>query len=180
MIYFNLMMIQTPAVMIPEDRDSLLEEEILIVRHSGEIPEIALYSSVYYLTEDSEGPGINLNERERQLLYDAAIARACEIVLRDLDPGNRDLGLYRGPARTIYNWHRLQNLCRRIKRDCPGFCETVAEALVSFIQQEMEDVQSKGRSSSVNCSASELQSFMSELRVDPESLPEEWTLLCQE
>ena len=166
--------------MIPEERESLLEEEILIVRHSGEIPEIALYSSIYYLTEDSEGPRINLYEAELQSLYDAAIERACEIVLRDLDPDNRDLGMYRGPARTIYNWRRLQRLCRRINRNCPGFDETVTRALIAFIHREMKDVQSCRRCSSVNCSVSELQSFLDELCIDQKKLPSEWTTLCPE
>jgi len=166
--------------MTPDDRASLLEEEILIVRHSGEIPEIALYSSFYYLTEDSEGPQITLHEFELQALYDAAIKRACEIVLRDLDPDNRDLGLYRGPARTIYNWHRLQNFCRRINRECPGFTETVAKALVDFINREMQDVQLSMRCSSVNCSERELQSFIAELCIDPGTLPSGWASLCPE
>jgi len=164
--------------MTPEERGSLLEEEILIVRHSGEIPEIALYSSIYYLTEDSDGPGINLHEHELQSLYDVAIERACEIVLRDLDPDNRDLGMYRGPARTIYNWHRLQDLCRRINRDCPGFEKTVASALISFLHREMEDVQSSVRCSTVNCRVSDLQSFFEELCIDLKKLPADWVSLC--
>ena len=46
--------------MISDERTLLLEEELLLVRHSGEIPEVALHASVHYLTEDPEGPGLVL------------------------------------------------------------------------------------------------------------------------
>ena len=166
--------------MTPEDRDALLEEEILIVRNSGEIPEIALHTSLFYLTQDCDGPQLDLEEHEVQALYDSAIERACEIVLRDLQPDNRDLGLYRGPARTIYNWRRLQKMCSRINRGCPGFDRVVADALISFLHRELADVESNLRCSSVNCSERDLHSFMNELSVDWEELPADWSSLCPE
>jgi hypothetical protein len=161
------------------DRESLLEEEYIIVRNSGEIPEIALHSSLYYLVEDDDGPRITLLEHERQHLFDAAIARAQEIVLRDLDPRNRDLPIYRGPARTIANWNRLQQLCQRISRQCPGFEDRVADALVGYLAIEVEEVLTGCRRSSVNCSAREMEGFCRDLGLDPSSLPAGWRGLCR-
>lgn len=166
--------------MISDEREFILEEEIIILRNSGEIPEIALHSSIYYLEEDEEGPQIRLGEEELQQLYDAALARACEIVLRDLDPDNRDLPLYRGLVRSIANWHRLQNFCRRINRQCPGFRKTVSLALLSFLERELEDTQRSLRTPSVNCTADDIRSFCKELCVDATSLPDGWLCLCKE
>ena len=163
-----------------DDREAILEEEIIILRNSGEIPEIALYTTLYYLKEDEEGPQITLREEELHLLYDAALARAREIVLRDLDPDNRDLGLYRGPARSIANWQRLQNFCQRIGRECPGFNKTVSQALLSFMVREFEDTQRSLRVSSVNCTSEDSRSFCEELCIDTYSLPNGWRCLCRD
>ncbi len=167
----------TAAAMTPE-RKELLEEELLIVRHSGEIPEIALHASLYYLEEDEEGPRMTLTAAERQDLCAAALARAREIVLRDLDPANRDLGLYRGVARSLANWQRLQNFCRRSNLACPGFREEVRRALVSFLETELREVASGERDSCVNCSPDEIELFCRELELDPEHLPMGWISLC--
>jgi len=167
--------------MTPDDREAILEEEMIILRNSGEIPEIALHTSLYYLEEDEEGPRLTLREEELHLLYDAAMFRAREIVLRDLDPGNRDLGMYRGPARSIVNWYRLQSFCRRIGWECPDeFREKVSCALLFFLQREFEDRQRSARPSSVNCSAGELRSFLRELCLDAEDLPRGWQGLCRD
>lgn len=166
--------------MTQDDREALLEEEVIILRNSGEIPEIALHSSLYYLEEDGEGPQITLREEELHQLYDAALERAREIVLRDLDPDNRDLGIYRGPARSITNWYRLLSFCNRINRTCHDFNATVSAALFSFLQKECEDQRSAKRLSSVNCSAKEMEKFCAELGVDPQELPDGWRLLCLE
>ncbi len=84
--------------MISDERTLLLEEELLLVRHSGEIPEVALHASVHYLTEDPEGPGLVLADEELRPLQEAALARYREIILRDLDAGNRDLSLFAASA----------------------------------------------------------------------------------
>ena len=162
-----------------DERTLLLEEEYLIVRHSGEIPEIALYSTLFYLSEDPEGPQIILNNEELDVLQEAALARSREIVLRDLDPANRDLGLYRGVRRSIYNWYRLQAFCQRIGRDCYSFRETVCAALLAFLQQEVQDVTSGNRASSINCSASELADFATVLDCDVADFPPGWAEICQ-
>lgn len=165
--------------MIPGDRESILEEEIIILLNSGEIPEITLHSSIYYLEDDEDGPQIRLCEEELHQLYDAALARAREIVLRDLDPDNRDLSLYRGLARSIANWQRLQSFCHRVNRQCPEFRETVSRALLSFMEREVEDTRKSLRTSSVNCTAEDILSFCKDLCIDVSSLPDGWTCLCR-
>ena len=166
--------------MIPDDRESILEEEIIILRNSGEIPEITLHSSIYYLEDDEDGPQIRLCEEELHQLYDAALARAREIVLRDLDPDNRELSLYRGLARSIANWHRLQSFCDRINRQCPEFKKTVSQALLSFIEREYEDTQRSLRTPSVNCTTEDITSFCEALCMDISRLPDGWSCLCKE
>ena len=161
------------------DRKGLLEEECILVRNSGEIPEIALHTSLYYLTEDEDGPRLTLEDKELEALYEAALERAREIVLRDLDPGNRDLCMYRGPARSMVNWRRLQEFCGRINRSCPGFSETVSRSLIAFLEAELRDVRAGRRASSVNCSAGELERFCRELSLQPSSLPSGWADLCR-
>ena len=54
-----------------DERLLILEEELLLVRHSGEIPEVALHSSLYYLQDDEEGPQLRLTAEEQQLLEQA-------------------------------------------------------------------------------------------------------------
>ena len=61
--------------MIVDDRELILEEEQLIIRTSGEIPEIALYSSLEYLCHDADGPAMLLTHEELDQLYQAVIDR---------------------------------------------------------------------------------------------------------
>lgn len=161
------------------NRKRLLADELIIVRNSGEIPEIALHNSLYYLTEDREGPRLALEDDEVEALFAAALERAREIVLRDLNPRNRDLSIYRGPVRSMVNWRRLQEFCGRIHRSCPGFRETVARALVEFLETELRDVRSGRRASSVNCSAGELEGYCRELSLPLSALPSGWNKLCR-
>ena len=97
-------------------RQEVLEEEWLIVRHSGEIPEIALHSALYYLTDDPDGPRLQLSGEERESLQEAAATRYQEIIMRDLCFENRELSIYRGVRRAICNWHRFVAFCKRQDR----------------------------------------------------------------
>ncbi|MFP7753554.1 hypothetical protein ACLG6S_02690 [Thermodesulfobacteriota bacterium B35] len=160
------------------ERALILEEELLILRHSGEIPEIAYHSSLHYLCQDGEGPGLVLSDRELRALQDAALERSREIVLRDLDPANRDLSLYRGVRRSICNWQRHLDFCRRIGRDDADFLPTVRQALVEFLRCEADDVCSGRRTSSINCSDEDLAGFIARLGISREDLPENWQALC--
>ena len=164
--------------MKPDERESIIQDEVIILKNSGEIPEITLHSSLHFLEEDEEGPGLSLHEKELDILYEAALERAREIVLRDLIPENRDKNIYRGVSRSIVNWHRLQDFCSRINRECPGFEETVFESLISFLHREVEDVETSGRNSSVNCSAGDILTFVRVLNGDEKSLPAGWKFLC--
>jgi hypothetical protein len=164
--------------MTDEERIAILEEETFILRDSGEIPEIAFHSTLHYLTEDEEGPEMVLTGDELKLMQDAALFRYREIVLRDLDPANRDLSIYRGVCRTIYNWQRMQDFCNRIGRDASSFKKTVAQALVDFLVQELTDVKNGSRMSSVNCSVAKIVEFAASLDLSTDSLPIGWKDLC--
>ena len=164
--------------MTGQTRAQIIEDELLIVRHSGEIPEIALHATIHYLQEDSEGPQLTLTDVELRSLQDAALKRCREIILRDLDPENRDLSLYRGIRRTNYNWHRLRAFCGRIGRRQDDFRDIVRKALVAFLHREAADVASGKRSSCINCSAGELAEFGRELGCDPHGFPPGWQELC--
>ncbi len=52
--------------------ETILENEWYAVRHSGEIPEIALCSAFYYLVEDRSGPRSDLNVAQSRMLVEAA------------------------------------------------------------------------------------------------------------
>jgi len=161
-----------------DSRTLILEEELLIVRHSGEIPEIAFHAALHYLCEDPEGPGLILSEEEYQGLLDGALERAREIVLRDLDPANRDLGLYRGVRRSIHNWRRYLDFCRRRGRQGRWFAPEVRQALRDFLDRELADVAGGRRSSCLNCTASELMEFWRELGGEAEDFLSDWSSLC--
>lgn len=162
------------------DKRTLLEEEILIVRHSGEIPEVAMHGSLYYLTEDPEGPGIVLDEEDLGPLKEAVVERYREIILRDLTPENRDKGLYRGLARCVANWQRMNKFCRQEKKDMGYIQAETAAALKEFIHRELADVKSGRRTSCVNCSITDFEYLLAELRLTPDVLPPGWQFLCRE
>ena len=166
--------------MTDEERMEILEEETFILRDSGELPEIALHSTLHYLTEDEEGPEMVLTGDELKLMQDVALFRYREIVLRDLDPANRDLSIYRGVCRTIYNWQRMQDFCKRIGRDASSFKNTVGQALVDFLARELTDVNNGNRISSVNCTVKQLLDLAAMLDVSADSLPAGWQNLCPE
>jgi len=159
-------------------RVQILEDELLIVRHSGEIPEIALHATIHYLQEDPEGPQLTLTDVELRSLQDAALERCREIVLRDLDPENRDRTIYRGIKRTLYNWKRMQDFCGRIGHRQDAFRMVVREALVTFLHREANDVAAGGRSSCINCSAGELIEFARKLDCNTDRFPSGWQDLC--
>ncbi|MCI5180398.1 MAG: hypothetical protein D3911_13935, partial [Candidatus Electrothrix sp. AW3_4] len=123
------------------DRRDIVEDELFLIRDSGELPEITYHSSLYYLTTDKDGPGLILTQDEQELLQAAALERCQQIILRDLLPENRNLSLYRGLRRSIFNWQRYCKCCQRMGRQIDeAFRDRVAHALAEFIQQEMIDV----------------------------------------
>ena len=165
--------------MIGSDREYMLEEEWLLVRHSGEIPEVALHASLHFLCEDEDGPGLILTEEEIKPLQDAALTRYQEIVLRDLDVANRDLSLFRGLRRANHNWYRFVRFSEKIGRPHEEFRATAAEALLGYLRLERVEVDAGTREPSINCSAEALLTFALALGVEPAALPEHWPGLCE-
>ncbi len=165
----------------PSDLDltALLQEEALIIRHSGEIPEIAFHGSLHYLCQDPEGPGLTLTGADLEPLQQAVIARYCEIIHRDLEPDNRDRSIYRGLARCLVNWGRLRIFLERHQLVLPpDFRDDTGRALVSFLGREQRDVAAGRRKPCINCSADELEGFVQLLGLDPAGLPPGWRDLC--
>ena len=85
------------------DKEIYLGDEILILGDSGEIPEIAYHTTLHYLCDDPEGPGLTLEPEDFHRLREPVVARYRWIIMRDLDPANRDKRIYRGVARSIAN-----------------------------------------------------------------------------
>lgn len=159
-------------------RQELLEEEWLLVRHSGELPEVAFQSALHCLTEDPEGPRLRLHPEEIHPLREAAIDRYQEILLRDLCYENRGLTIYRGVKRAIFNWRRLVAFCRREERAFHNFREPVAQAFLRLVQ---ESAQTAGRTDLAlvfNCTFDEISHFAQELEIRPEQIPEAIRHVC--
>jgi len=154
----------------------LLEDEWLIVRNSGEIPEITYHASLYYLEKDPLGPGLDLGSAQKQHLKEAAVKRYQEIILRDIQIKNFSKTIYRGVKRSIYNWHRYEAFCARQELECRQFRETISTALLLFIDQGIEIAGKSLPEQFLNCRVDELQKFMEDLGRKKEQLPED--LLC--
>lgn len=154
-----------------------LEDEWFVVRHSGEMPEVAYQSALYFLTRDLEGPRLVLNESERMVLKEAAAERYQEIVLRDLQSENKDSSIYRGVQRSIHNYRRFKLFCHREQLDMGRFPEVVSESLQSFLAQEAKESDGTA-SSALNCTFAELSTFAEELGISSDTLLNQFALLC--
>lgn len=164
--------------MTREERDELLADEWLIVRHSGEIPEITLHSSLYYLREESDGPQLCLSEAELAQLKDAAVQRYQEIILRDLHVENFHKSIYRGVRRTVYNWERCKAFALRQSVDCTHVRKIAAQTLIVFLE---EGVAAAGKTLPlvfINCSAARLYKLAGELGLDMGQLPADIARFC--
>ncbi|MCL2340541.1 MAG: hypothetical protein FWC49_02435 [Proteobacteria bacterium] len=162
--------------MSSEERDALLEEELLLVRNSGEIPEVALYGSLHFLCEAPDGPRLQLTAEESARLEEAALARYREIILRDLDLANRDLSLFRGIRRVDHNWRRFVQFCHKTGHSAEAFRPTAAEALLRYLRGELVEVGAGERTPSVNCSAETLLALAQAMGIA--DLPDGWAGLC--
>lgn len=141
----------------------IIENEWYLVRHSGETPEIALHSALYFLTRAKDGPRVTLGQEHFHMLQKAAIERFSEIILRDLQHANAGTKIYRGLGRSIINYRRFSTFCLRQKVDPGEICRQARKALEVFLTTEMTVVRSGERPSIINCSLSELHSFSEEL-----------------
>ncbi len=164
----------------PREIEEIVEEEVLLIKHSGEIPEIALHSSLHYLFEDEEGPGLGPEEIDLTPLKLAVVERYRKIILRDMNPRNRDKSIYRGLARSIVNWRRLRLFVERHQvGELEPIRQEAAEALASFLENEAAQVLSGERNSCINCTYEELMDFAAELGLSRDELPEGLSRLCQ-
>ena len=164
--------------MSKSDKDTYLAEEFFVIEQSGEIPEVTLYESLHYLTEDPDGPVLHLNSNDIILLKHAVVKRYRNIILRDLDPENRDKGIYRGLERCSANWQRLLKFCTREKLEFSEIQTEAANLLQEFLQQETVDVQSGNRSSCINCCQAEIEELAISLGFSADDLPEGLQELC--
>ncbi len=153
------------------DKKDALSEETLLIIHSGEMPEVAYYSSIYYLTEDPKGPHVVLEDQDLSTLEEAVVQRYRTIILRDITPENRDKGIYRGLRRCAVNWKRLVAFSVKRGIDISSVRREVAKALKAFLAQEYMDVSSGKRESCINCPKSTVMELASDLGLSERELP---------
>ncbi len=160
------------------ERGELLGDEWLIVRNSGEIPEITYHSVLYYLQEDEEGPGLELTDDECHVLKEAALERYYEIILRDISLENYHKSIYRGVRRTIYNWQRCRMFTRRQGGSCEAFRATAARALLLFLREGVETSGEGLPENFINCTVAELLELVNELEIETDKLPQNIARSC--
>jgi hypothetical protein len=151
-------------------KEDLLTDEVLIIEESGEMPEVAYHGAIYYLTKDTDGPRLSLEQQDHLPLKKAVIQRYQTIMVRDLTPDNRTKSLYRGLERCICNWQRLKLFSSKENLDISHIRQKMATALVAFLNQESDDVGSGKYESCVNCSQTDLEEFILDLGLDPGKL----------
>ncbi len=160
------------------DIKGLIDDEIFAIHQGGEMPEVALHTSLYYLQEDPEGPRIEVAPQDIQRLKEAVANRYKRIVMRDLNPRYRDRLIYRGLARAMANWDRWVRFGEGENQDMTDHRQDVAQVLLEFLAIETTDVASGRQPASVNCSATELVTFAESLGLAPSRLPEGWQAVC--
>jgi hypothetical protein len=149
-----------------ESVEELIENEWYIVRHSGETPEIAYNSSIYFLERAKDGPAIVLTNTQRKLLQNAAYDRYEEIILRDMYHENVGKSIYRGVARSICNYERFVTFCIRQNLQPGVVMHKAADMYSTFLQREFLNISSDGQQTVINCSYEDLREFATVLNVD--------------
>ncbi len=157
------------------DKSQIIGDEVLIIKNSGEIPEIAYHNTLYHLTKDPEGPGITLDDKDLEPLRQAVISRYKWIILRDMNPEFRDKRIYRGLERSACNWQRLKAFCQREGIDTDtlnSFKTEAAKALVAFLECELKELDTGKRlKTSINCSYETLIGLAEELGLSETQIP---------
>ena len=157
----------------------LIDDEVLIIETSGEMPEVAYHGSIYYITSDPAGPRLSIGAEQLAKLKFAVVEGYRRIIFRDLNLNNRDKSIYRGLARCVVNWSRLENFCRTEGIDTSSLALEVCSALKVFLAGELADVRS-GRPTSVNCSRLSLLGLAAKIGLDPGGLPQNWEIVFRE
>jgi len=153
-------------------RENFVQEEAEWIEEFGEIPEVAFYEAVSYLTEEEDGPKLTLVPSDIKFLEKAVIYRYKNITLRDLDYSNRGSTVFRGIKRAVINYERLKEYQSRKNKVVSGQKEEIGRALAEYMVRECRDI-SEGRFySTINYSREKLEKFAKELGVDidPECL----------
>jgi len=163
---------------VTDFRQHILSEEALLIIKSGEIPEVAYYSSIHYLTEDPEGPHLNIQPSDLIALEEAVVQRYRTIILRDITLENRGRSIYRGLKRCAANWKRLVNFSDKKSIDISSARKEVTDALREFLRQEIMDVSSSKRETCINCSYAVLTEFACSLGLPRDDLPAKVETLC--
>lgn len=162
-------------------KEIYLEDEVFIIEDAGgEMPEVAMHGSLYFLCSDPEGPGLSLKKQDWLPLKIAVINRYQTIILRDLQPENRKKSIYRGVKRSAINWQRMKLFADRENLAIDHVRRRVAAALVSFLEQEARSVYRDGETSCINCSSRTLHGFATELGLCSADLAGGWQDLCCE
>ncbi len=164
--------------MMSKDLTEAIEDEWYIVRYSGETPEIAYNSAIYYLCRAKDGPHLSLDDEQIELLKNAAVDRYTEIVLRDLQHANCTKSIYRGLGRSIINYRRFCMFCTRQQLEVARVRSQAAEALLVFLETEIKQLQNENRPSIINCTYRKLQAYAVELGVELGSWCEELEKHC--
>lgn len=158
-------------------REEVIEEKEIIA-HSGEMPEVAFHNSLYFLTEDPDGPHLTLTPKEIAFLKQGVIERYKRIILRDLNPQMRGRSEFRSIKRAIVNCKRLKRYTKKEQLNISDIIPELAQALTIYIEAELKDPYLKEHSlRTVNCSREDWEWFVKELRLDPSALlpnPEEF------
>ena len=160
------------------DIDVLVEDEWYAVRYSGEIPEVAYHGALFHLTEEHNGPQIELSKDQQDRLLEAVALRYLDITLRDLLPENKDTGGYRGLKRSFINWQRFLLFCERYFIDGEVYRKMIAAALTDLLQHENRLMERGEPGGEFNCSLAELLSFMELVGLNSADLPASLTNCC--
>ncbi|OKY73619.1 MAG: hypothetical protein BM485_17520 [Desulfobulbaceae bacterium DB1] len=154
--------------------DIYLEDEAFIIEDSGEMPEVALHGSLYFLCGDPDGPGLTLRPKDLLPLKKAVINRYQTIILRDLTPENRRKRIYRGLQRSAVNWQRMKLFAEKENLEISQVRRKVSAALISFLAHETKCVTEDGEASCINCSLETLLEFARDLELAGEELMDDW------
>lgn len=146
-----------------ETRRELIENELLMLTNAGELPELALAASLYYLQEEADGPHLSLSQEELAELAHTTALSYESIIRRDLKLENRDKLRFRGLARALVNWQRYTKFCGSRGIATTRFQTEAGKALLAYLTQEKAGQECGEQAASVNCQASDLLLLAQEL-----------------